>query len=199
MDKWDLWFESIHRFGDLEAISVPFTPSIRFLQDKGFCKTLEKDLKNFGTNWEKRIATKNLSDLLPDYPGLYMFVWKNTEISFVVDTDKSENFNWCLYIGQAGANQSQNTIKSRYKNEYASYIDSPPDGFWDDAHKNDRKSRIQLLLSLCKLEFWFLTVADRSKIESLESRLIRAFRPPGNQIGKNTLRPRKPVAAFKEY
>lgn len=197
MANWEHWKAAVNRHGGTEGISIPFSPSVRFLQDQDFCGTLQLDLSKWATNWEKRKATKNLWTTLPDLPGLYMFVWKNTEIGFPTDTNSQEFFSWCLYVGQAGANNSSNTLKSRYQQEYSSYINSDPDNFWVETANHTRKSRLKLLLSLSPIEFWYTMVEDRSKIENLESRLIRAFRPPGNSLGKNTLKPRQPVAAFR--
>jgi len=199
MPELDPWITAVNRHGGNEALSIPFIPSIRYLQDLPFCKILGNDLRDMGSNWEIRTATQQLWKQLPEASGLYMFVWRSSNISFLLDQDKQHSFTWCLYIGQAGGGESRNSIKSRYRNEYANYVRSDPESCWAQRLSNDRKTRLKLLLSLTPIEFWYIQIDDRSKIENLESRLIRTFRPPGNSAGKSTLKPLAPVQAFRSY
>jgi hypothetical protein len=199
MANQESWQEALARHYPADALSVPFGPSVRLLQDRTFCRVIEDDLRAHASNWEVRIATPGLANQLPDSPGLYMFVWRPNSPSFVKDENKSFLFSWLLYIGKTGSDGSQNTLKNRYKQEYAAYIDSDPNCFWNEKLPDNRKSRLKTLLSLSPLEYWYSVIENTEEISKLEERLIKIFRPPGNANGRNVLRPKPAIQAFRRY
>lgn len=195
----NMWKKAVNRHGAKEALQVPFCPSIRFAHDEDFCQTLDYDLRAIGSSWEIRKATKSLWKLLPDEKGIYMFIWKLDGLPFYHDKSIKHEFTFCTYVGQAGANNSNNTLKTRYKQEYSKYLEAMPDDFWADQLPDDRKTKLKLILTMSPIYYWFLSISDDAKILNLESRLIQLLRPPGNSVGRRVLKPRTPVQAFRSY
>jgi hypothetical protein len=193
------WQMAIARNQSLDTLTVPFNPSVRLLQDQNFRTALDQDLASSASNWEVRKATARLARQLPDQPGLYMFVWNPSSPTFIQDSNRTFCFSWILYIGKTGSDGSRNTIRSRYQQEYASYMDADPNNFWDEKLPLDRKSRLKTLLSLSPLEYWYSTIENTAEINRLEERLIQIFRPPGNVVGRNILRPKPAQQAFRRY
>ena len=124
--------------------------------------------------------------MLPESPGLYMFVWrpwfqfKLAETSAVAGPTKANTISQILYIGQAGASDTGqgSTLRERYKS-YRRHIRADPKVLWTPTMQMTRP-QLSRYLALRPLEYWFTVVEDRQQIKSLESRLIRMFNPPMN-------------------
>ncbi len=198
MPNENSWRVSISRHADDEPASINFSPPVRYLQDETYCQTLHKDFEALGEAWERRKATPDLWSQLPETSGLYMFIWVRNNILGNVENIRTFSFNWCLYVGQTGAG-STNTLRARYKQEYAKYISNAnPENFWPNIFLKDRKKLLQRLLSLYPIDYWYVSISDQNKIANLESRLIKLLNPPGNQRGL-AVRPQAPQQAFRTY
>ncbi len=192
------WRETISRHADENPTPISFNPSVRYLQDDEYCRTLHEDLQRLGGHWERRKATTDLGEMLPASPGLYMFIWVRHRLLGNVSNNSDFFFNWCLYVGQAGAD-SNNTLRSRYKQEYRKYLEAKdPEIFWSTDKSTSRKNRLQKVLSLEPIEYWYVQIDDQTKINNLESRLIKLLNPPGNHQGL-ALRPQASRPAFRTY
>jgi hypothetical protein len=159
--------------------------------DKENCQQLAADLREFATSWEIHRATEDLGAALPDKPGLYMFVWRPPFEFHVESAHRHGSFPQILYIGQAGGAPGDhgNTIRLRYK-EYRRHLRGNLEDLWTQDEPMTRNQRLTRYLSLRPMEFWCATVADRSRIEGLEKRLIRLYNPPLNDRGRPKLRGR---------
>jgi hypothetical protein len=152
-------------------------------------KVLQDDLRAEASPWETHVAAESLTDALPEQPGLYMFVWRPS-IRLAMADDSESSFHQVLYIGQAGGSgQGGNTIRNRFKG-YRKHLCGDPEALWTQEPPTTRAARLTHYLALRPLEFWFATVADRSKIRNLESRLINLYNPPLNSQNRPRLRAR---------
>lgn len=98
---------------------------------------------------------------VPNEPGLYAFV---TRLPY----DGLPSNAWVMYIGQAGDGGSSNTLRKRF-------------GAYLNNKKQNRRQRVYWLLNVWDghLEFFFTALPDRkAELESLETKLLGAFRPP---------------------
>jgi hypothetical protein len=161
--------------------------------------SLNEILKQGGRQWERRMATANLWQQLPNSPGLYMFLWL-PGLEFLV-ADGTGPVPWrfpcVLYVGEAGAGQSKNTLRGRYKGEYSKLVDGDPEQLWT-SRPRERRSRAELLkhyLTLFPLEYWFLEIDDPSQVAPLERRLLQLLNPPLVQQNRAQL-VGKPEPAF---
>src|SRR5690242_9808179 len=105
------------------------------------CKMLGDMLRKMGSEWEIRIANPDLHHQLPMCPGLYMFVWNPGFGLAAAVEPKVRSFPWILYIGQAGAGLSNNTLRDRYRNEYSKLINGDPKDLFRreaPANRNER-------------------------------------------------------------
>jgi hypothetical protein len=193
------WRQSISRHTDEDPAPISFLPSVRYLQDEEYCRTLHEDFKRYGSHWERRRATADLWQMLPQNSGLYMFVWVRDRLLGNITNHNNFHLNWCLYVGKAGAG-SNNTLQSRYKQEYRKYLEArDPEIFWSERRDVNRQDRLQKVLSLEPIEYWFVEIEDQSKITNLENRLIKLLNPPGNVNGRATLKPQASRPAFRTY
>ena len=167
-----------------EEVTHPliFMPRIEHLIDHEYCLNLNELLLQEGYKWEKRKATSELGISLPDEAGLYMFVWKPT-FSLTFDSGTVEEYlSWVLYIGQAGGKEEETgTIKKRYTGEYYKYIGKDISQLWEKDEITKREQLLARYLTLRPLEYWFLTVDNKSEIHLLERKLIKLLRPPLNR------------------
>ena len=169
---------ALHR-DDISA-TVSFTPCLIKLLDNTYCGMVSEMLNEVGLEWEIRVAQPDLYHQLPMRPGLYMFVW-NPEFELTAAIEpKGRSFPWILYIGQAGAGKSNNTLRSRYKNEYAKLLNGDPENLFAREVPVDREERMSRYLRLRPLEYWWKEIGDHSRISKLERTLVRLFRPPLN-------------------
>ncbi|MER6000864.1 hypothetical protein ABT120_20010 [Nonomuraea angiospora] len=152
-------------------------------------KVLQDDLRAEASPWEVHVAVASLRDILPDQPGLYMFVWRPS-IRLAMADNSQASFHQVLYIGQAGGSgQRGNTIRNRFR-DYCKHLRGDPEALWTQEAPTTRTARLTHYLALRPLEFWFATVEDRSKIKNLESRLINLYNPPLNNQNRPRLRAR---------
>jgi hypothetical protein len=177
--------EALKQYQYDEAYPVPFSFIPDRLLNKEYCDDLAKRLlENCTGKWERYTATPKLGNMLPDSPGIYMFVWKPF-FPFEFD-DKTQYIRLILYIGKAGGDNEQGTIKKRYKSEYSKIVQSDAEKIWKSKAFDTRKERLEKCLNLHDLEYWFI-VADSchelSKIGYYETHLIKLFNPPVNRIG----------------
>lgn len=145
--------------------------------DKSWCEQASRSITGSG-KWTVFAATANLTDHLPEKSGLYMFVWK---IPFAFPNDKLVDhfFRMVVYVGQAGAEATGNTLQRRYKQEYASIVAQDPQSLWN-ADSSNRESRLKRHLNLRDLEFWFHEVGRTDLLLAFETSLIQLFNPPAN-------------------
>ncbi|MEZ0071636.1 hypothetical protein ABH927_000971 [Planotetraspora sp. GP83] len=157
-------------------------------------RVLQDDLRVEASPWEVQVAVASLTDILPEQPGLYMFVWRPS-IRLAMADNSQASFHQVLYIGQAGgAGQRGNTIRNRFK-DYRRHLRGDPEALWTQEPPTTRSARLTHYLALRPLEFWFATVEDRSKIKNLESRLINLYNPPLNSQNRPRLRARVSTTA----
>lgn len=176
---------------------------MRFLDAAG-SRTLAEDLCSFGSAWETYEATERLWEMLPESPGLYMFVWRPwfqfrlAETTAAAGPPKPSSVSQILYIGQAGASEesSGSTLKQRYKG-YSRYIRADPRVLWTPTLRMTRPE-LSRYLTLRPLEYWFTVINERAEIKGLESRLIALFNPPMNQRERPKIKShfRTPQPAF---
>lgn len=145
--------------------------------DKSWCEQTSRSIMGTG-KWTIFAATPNLADHLPEKSGLYMFVWK-IPFSFPSEKLSDHFFRLVLYVGQAGADTTGNTLQRRYKQEYASIVANEPQSLWN-ADSSNRVSRLKRHLNLRDLEFWYHEVGQTDLLLAFETSLIKLFNPPAN-------------------
>ncbi len=173
-------------------ITIPLTRQI----NKEFCKQITKELSDALGKWEFKRATKTLGNHLPDLPGIYMFCFSS---SFKLEFDSRECFNpiSVLYVGKAGGNSNNGTLKSRYNSEYKNYVGESPNNLWrKGADKTNRKDLLERALCIHPLELWFATASRVSALDKLEKDLIHLLNPPLNTQLQPKLRMLAPEKAF---
>ena len=140
------------------------------------------------------MATPGLARALPKSAGLYMFVWRprlRFSLASARDPGDSNDFRsqdessvalaYVLYVGKAG-DKSKGSIRERYKS-YAGLMSSSPEKLWETQPPSVREQRLERLLCLRPLEFWFQECSSED-LGQLELRLIDALSPPGNRDGR---------------
>lgn len=155
------------------------------------CKTLAEDLDRVAPDgWEVVKATPTAWRMIPPSPGLYLFVWQPAfELHVATSPAGRKSFPWILYVGKAGDGTNQNTLKSRYKTEYASLVGADPEALWSEGPPTTREERLKRFLSIVPLNFWYCAIEDGSAIQALERRFFALFCPPLNTAGSRRLRP----------
>lgn len=168
---------ALNRDSDIHApdFRLPLIPPI----DEPHCSAWERQLKKLATEWEVRAATPELWNQIPAAAGIYMFVWK-IPVGFAVSGKGVHYFRYLLYCGQAGAGDSRNTLRDRYKTEYSKYLQGDPADLFEKTAPTGRKEWLSRWLLLHPLEYWWAEVADKSKVGDLEKELIRILAPPLN-------------------
>jgi hypothetical protein len=186
---------------DDTSVTLTFTPCLIKLIDDIQCGALSEMLSEIGSEWEIRAAQPDLYYQLPMQAGLYMFVW-NPALRFTAAvTPRERRFPWVLYIGQAGANSSSNTLRSRYKSEYAKLLNGDPGELFSRHMPTNRDERMSRYLRLRPLEYWWKEIADQSVIWKLERALVAMLQPPLNSQhnrGRIPVRRGTPTNAFRE-
>jgi hypothetical protein len=157
---------------------------------------LQGDLQRHATPWEAHKATERLWEMLPDEPGLYMFVWRPSFRFDVAENRCPGDLYQVLYIGQAGAGKDlRTTLKNRYKN-YRRYLKANPAMLWEPDEPVTRPKRLERYLNLRPLEYWYAVVEDRNQIALLEDRLMQLLNPPLNRVRGPKLRLGAAQSAF---
>jgi hypothetical protein len=152
--------------------SLIFGFPIYFQMDQDVCTTVAKELSEHGTRWEMRRATPNLYRNIPAECGVYMFVFQsslNLELENQVDFRPA----WALYVGRAGSASSVQTLKERYRNAYGRYLGRNPEVLWNSNKPRSRNDLLAKYLTIYPLQYWYLIIRDRTKIEHSEERLIK--------------------------
>jgi len=189
---------ALERHRDDDPPRLEFSVPLDRLMDTEHCRMLAADIERVAPyGWEIVKATATAWRKIPASPGLYIFVWQPTfELQVATPSDRRMAFPWVLYVGKAGDGKNRNTLKSRYKGEYAGLVGSDPEVLWSDPPAN-REDRLRHYLSIVPLQFWYCAIEDGSAIHALEKRLFTLFAPPLNMIGSPRLRPvGKPRPAF---
>lgn len=172
-------------------VAAPLTVSvpIHALIDKSYCLAVKDGLSEAGGEWQAFTATPNVADLLPNKPGLYMFLW---EPYFGVKLEQGDyHFKWCLYVGKA----EHTSIQNRFRNEYQAYVQGDPSNLYQSSG-NNRKDLLRKYLCLQPLRLWCLEVENISVIDTFERKLIDILNPPLNTQGKLRGRIASPEKAF---
>lgn len=171
----------VTRHRDSPSPTLPMQLPLLRLLDQAGCKLLRDDLAEHGHPWELLTPSKRSWELIPDQPGLYMFVWRPW-FRFDVAAGRTIELEQILYLGQAGAGQHrQATLRSRYKSGYSKYFPGDPARLWDDREIIQRHDKLERYLTLRPLEYWFTVIEDREEIAHLEDRLIQLLNPPINR------------------
>lgn len=168
-------------------------PLLRLL-DVPYCEDLNNKLRAVAGEWEVMMATERGAESLPSQPGLYMFVWR-PPLRFRAP-QRPDSFAYILYVGKAGSEQSDSTIKVRYRS-YTRYLAGEPDKLWEEPVVRTRPTELARYLNLRPLEFWYTVIADRDEVSLLEKQLIKTLNPPlnGQQVPK--VRLTTPQPAFR--
>lgn len=163
--------------------SVPLQLPVDPLMNTAHCQAIAEHLVEIGGVWEQRKATQTLWREIPACKGLYMFVWRPS-FSFHMAHPQGSTYapSSVIYIGQAGYNSS-NTLRQRYKSEYSKYLSEEPAILWEEVDRETRADRLRRYLQLRPLEYWYTEIDDPASIKTLESALLRMFRPVVNRIG----------------
>lgn len=172
----------VNRYNEPEPLKLSLP--LGQLLDKAWCTQMSRSVMT-QFEWTICEATNSLADQLPEKSGLYMFVWR---IPFPFPSTKlgKHFFRMIVYIGQAGAQNSGNTLQQRYRQEYASIVGQNPDAIWQ-TESPTRKDRLKRALNLRDLEFWYHdSVPGTSLLLEFERTLIDLFRPTANTQGIGT-------------
>ncbi len=150
-----------------------------------WCKDLVKGLERFGKKWIiYPKAHASLTSRIPEFPGLYMFVWRpKFHISIPRNQGNKIRFSWPIYVGRTDSD----TLKSRYQ-AYATIMRNLPHqptlgGTPAFPRQQGRKFLLKTYLQY-PVEYWCLTVSANeliSEMENLEKKLIGFFNPPVNK------------------
>jgi hypothetical protein len=190
---------ALHR--DDTSVTLNFTPCLVRLLDNSHCQMVSESLRALGSDWEIRAAQPDLYYQLPMRSGLYMFVWNPDLKLTVADGPKIRTFPWILYIGQAGAGSSTNTLRDRYKSTYAKLLSGDPNQLFASGAPANRYERLSRYLRLRPLEYWWKEIPDQSIISRLEKALVAAIQPPLNSQhnhGRLPVRRGTSTRAFQE-
>lgn len=175
---------------------IPLELPIDPLVNSEHCDTISQALQDEGSPWECKLATPGLGDLLPERPGLYMFLW-HPAVRLICDSRPPISFRYVLYVGQAGAKGgSKNTLRARYRGEYAKLVARDPKQLWSAVAPRDRKERLLRFLALSPLEYCWCIIDDTDVLFRLERRLLTIFNPPAVVHGRARLDRKKTQNAF---
>lgn len=174
---------------DTDVTPLRFEPPLIPLLDQAHCVAWEAELNKHATAWEVRKATSDLWQQIPAVPGLYMFVWR-PPLHFTMEGSQPHSFSWLIYCGLAGAKDSANTLKARYRGEYAKYLRGDPSAIFAKAPVAGRVGSLRRWLLLQPLEYWWAEVNDTDRLVELEKQIIRLLAPPLNTQHRK-LRPKE--------
>jgi len=170
---------------DEEALSIAISLNLPWLLSSGRCQALASDLRTLGNSWEALPVTPGLAEQIPPSPGLYLFVWKpQFEFNFGIHAPRQRPL-YALYVGKAGIRGgTQDTLRTRFRSAYERYIHGDPSVLWERGRVPiNREDRLRTFLTLRPLEYWFLPLSDRSRIddvERIEKKLQLLLSPPIN-------------------
>jgi len=166
------WLQTINRnIGYKPVHKLAETSAVELIQNEQFYSLLLNDLSSAASPWESYPMGANVYQLLPEGPGIYMFVWRPTALSFVTDTNPL-SIQKILYLGKASV-----SLKDRFRNEYRRIIESANPGlFWENDFVESREVRLRRIFSLSPIDLWFCRVADSS--------VNLIINPPGNKQRK---------------
>lgn len=173
---------------DEPSPKLPIDWALLRLLDQNHCEQLARDLQSAAPDgWEQHRATETLDSMLPDKPGLYMFVWRPW-LNLELDSEGSQRLLQILYVGLAGARRfendpNNNTLKRRYK-AYKKFLRAEPRNLWSKHEPKGREQTLSRYFCLRPLEYWFASIDDAELLESLERRLIATLNPPCNLSDK---------------
>lgn len=156
---------------------------VRLTLDEDRLSTLSEAISQNGTKWEKLQANRSALKLIPDRPGLYMFVWR-LQVSLHTASEGTYQFRKVLYVGKAGPGGAS-TIRKRFSAEYLRHIEGDPSALWTTKFQT-RHDRLSKLLLLQGLELWHCcSRGDEAHLQNWENDLIKVFSPPGNIINRS--------------
>ncbi|WP_022665362.1 hypothetical protein [Desulfospira joergensenii] len=165
------------------------------LLDKKFCERINEEILEYSTGgWEKKKATESLGSSLPETSGIYIFTWAPYFQLSMDEGEKIESIRMVLYIGKAGGDNNSNLSK-RYNSEYSKIVQKYPDFHWSNSELKTREEKIQQVLNLWDLEYWFAVFKNDKHILRIEKALIKLYNPPANKI-YTTYKVGKPTNAF---
>jgi hypothetical protein len=171
-----------------DTLTIQFYLPIERQLDKGQAVTFA-DLSKLFSAWERYSANSSLIRILPDCPGLYMFVWSPDAPFKMSTTEGSEiekPFNNILYVGLA-----ETSIKDRFQ-EYLSILKRKRPQNLFEVSDSTRAGRFQKYLSIYPLQFWWTSLQSKRHLGSekliervkllknIEERVIKFFNPPIN-------------------
>lgn len=186
----ELLHRALERHRDDDPPRLDFSVPLDRLMDVAHCKTLAQDLEHMGPDgWEIVKATPTAWRRIPSVAGIYMFVWQPAFGLRTAASARRTTFPWVLYVGSAGDGSNKNTLKARYKGEYARLVGSDPEVLWSGDVPTSREDRLGRFLSITPLQYWYCAIEDRAEIRALEKRLFALFAPPLNSAGSPRLRP----------
>lgn len=172
------------------TLNLPLFPNL----DVTMCDVVSADLAKGSHHWERQRAVKDLWRTLPSASGLYMFIFSSPlRLRCNIGVHQP---SWVLYVGRAGSEAAAYSIKDRYRQNYARYVEGDPELLWSAEQVVNRDQKLQRYLTIYPLEFWWLEVEDLAKIKPLEDHLIKMLDPLLNKTQKLNLRPSPPEPAF---
>lgn len=163
--------------------------------DSPFCEELKRECAGLSGDWSCMVAAPNLGPMLPDVPGLYMFVHRSCfQLTDGAQWVEPQNI---LYVGRAGIDGGgSGTLRKRYHGAYRKMVDGDPEELWTRPFERTRDEVLRRLLTLRPLEFWYCEAKDASRLKKLERDLIHIFNPPGNTQEKPDLYFQPPEKAW---
>lgn len=189
-----------------ETLTIQVLLPIERQLDRGQ-KLIFSDLKKSFAPWECYSASTSLTRILPEKPGLYMFVW-NPPASFSLATSEGckdeEPFKTVLYVGLA-----ETSIKGRFQEYLAILKTKRPENLFE-VSDSTRAGRFQKYLSIYPLQFWWATLNSKQftdpsnmalrveYLKNIEERVIKFFNPPINDQHTIKARVGKQEAAWGE-
>jgi len=184
---------AFHREGPNMGLEI-FIP-LNYQMDLEFCDATSSALAKSGGAWEVKKATPDLWRQLPKEGGLYMFVFESA-LSLSLASETTVPARAILYIGKAGGQDGQGTLRDRYRKEYSNYIGKDPGVLWNGVHPTNRKARLERYLTIFPLQYWFIVLNNLEEVKKLEGNLIKIFNPPLNTAGRAIIKVQPPKPAF---
>ena len=148
-----------------------------------------KDLQSEFGAWNSRHAGRSVKRILPETPGIYMFVWSPNAPFNVINGEAisvSRPFSSVMYVGIA-----EDSIYRRY-DEYFRILQMRRPEYLFEVEDTSRDGRLQKYLSIYPLQFWWAPLSSRNQrrlnnrrsrvsfLKNIEERVIKFFNPPVN-------------------